>query len=122
MKYLIIAAALLLPTPALAEGMDVIQVKLKPGCDVTTYMAIMTDFNKTWGKAHGYSAQLAIPVHHTDLTTLIWIGTTANAETFGKAWDAWRDAQSDTNSVAAKIQARFTACSENTSRRSYDVF
>jgi len=47
----------------------------------------------------------------------------ANAEAFGKAWDAWRDAQSDSTSLAAKLQARFNACGElNEARRSYDIY
>ena len=46
----------------------------------------------------------------------------ANAAAFGKAWDAWRDAQADADSVAAKLAARFAECTQNLGRRSYDVF
>lgn len=122
MKYLIIAAALLMPTPALAESLDVIQIKLKSTCTLPTYLGIVTEFNTTWGKAHGYTARIAVPLHSNDLTIIAWMGSTTNAESFGKAWDAWRDAQRDPNSTAAKLQARFNDCGENVTRRSYDVF
>lgn len=122
MKRLLLAAALLLPTPAFADSLDVIQVKLKSTCNLTTYMGIVADFNTSWGKAHGYNARIAVPLHSSDLTIISWLGTTANAETFGKAWDSWRDSLRDANSTAAKLQARFSDCSDNVTRRSYDVF
>lgn len=53
---------------------------------------------------------------------MYWLGTSANAATFGKTWDAWRDAQGDTNSVLAKLQARFSACETNVSRTGYDIY
>ncbi|WP_219895185.1 hypothetical protein [Aquisediminimonas profunda] len=122
MKRLLLGAALLLPTPALAESLDVIQVKLKSTCSLPTYLGIVADFNTSWGKAHGYNTRIAVPLHSNDLTIISWLGTTANAEVFGKAWDAWRDAQRDANSTAAKLQARFNDCGDNVMRRSYDVF
>ena len=122
MKSILIAAALLLPTPALAESIDVIQVKLKSTCSLPTYLAIVNDFNTGWGKAHGYNTRIAVPLQGGDLTSVTWVGTTANAETFGKAWDAWRDAQRDPASTAAKLQARFNECGENQQRMSYDLY
>ena len=46
-----------------------------------------------WGKGYGYRAEVANKVHHNDLTTLLWLGRSANAAAFGKAWDTWRDAR-----------------------------
>ena len=44
------------------------------------------------------------------------------AASFGKAWDTWRDAMSDPDSVAAKLQARLTQCDVNLARRGYDLY
>jgi hypothetical protein len=123
MKKVILIALLSFPFATFADHMDVIQMQLGDGCSVAQYVAIMKDFNEQWGKDYGYSAELAVPLQSDDLVSLFWVGRTANAEAFGKAWDAWRDAQSDPTSLAAKLQARFNACGENNAaRRSYDVY
>ena len=122
MKKVWILASFLLPMAANAEGhMDVIQADLQEGCTAAQYAAIAADFNESWGKEHGYTAEILAPLQSQDLTSVFWIGRTANAAAFGAAWDAWRDALPDASSVAAKLQARFDECVVNTSRRSYDI-
>ena len=121
MKKIIIAAILLLPLQVSAEHMDVIQFKLKDGCSFEQYMAIVAEFNE-WGKAYGYQTKIAYPLQNDDLVHMYWLGTSANAAAFGKAWDAWRDAQADADSVPAKLQARFGDCEINVSRTGYDVY
>ena len=122
MKKLMIIAAMLLPAPAMANTLDVITSKLKDGCTFGTYMAVTKDFNDSWGKAHGYKAQLMLPVHSPDSSMVIWVGNTASAEAFGKAWDVWRTALANPASPEAKLQARFDACSTQISRASYDTY
>lgn len=122
MKKLLLIAALLLPTPVVANTLDVITSKLKNNCTFNTYMGITKDFNETWGRSHGYNAQLMLPVHSSDSSMLIWVGTTASAEAFGRAWDAWRTALANPNTTEAKLQARFDACSTQISRASYDTY
>lgn len=121
MKKILIAAVFLFPINAVAEHMDVIEFKMKDECSFGEYMEIVTDFNE-WGKDYGYQAKIAFPLQSNNLTSVYWLGTSANAATFGKAWDAWRDSLSDTDSVPAKLQARFSACGENLGRRGYDVY
>ena len=121
MKKIIIAAILLLPFQVSAEHMDVIQFKLNDGCSFEKYMAIVADFNE-WGKAYGYQTKIAYPLQNDDLVHMYWLGTSANAAAFGKAWDAWRDAQADADSVPAKLQARFSACETNMTRTGYDIY
>lgn len=121
MKKILLAAFLLLPINAVAEHMDVIEFKMLEGCSMDKYMAIVQDFNK-WGEDYGYQAKIAFPLQSHNLTSIYWLGMSANAAAFGKAWDAWRDAQADSDSVPAKLSARFGECSENLGRRSYDVF
>jgi hypothetical protein len=91
------------------------------GCSVDQYMAIVKDFNE-WGEDYGYAAKIAFPVQSNNLTSMFWLGTSANAAAFGKAWDAWRDGLGDADSAPAKLAARFAACTENLGRRGYDVF
>jgi hypothetical protein len=123
MKQLLALALVMLPLAAFAEGhMDVIQVDLKDGCTPAQYAAIAHDFNRDWGKDHGYHTEVLVPLQSQDLTSVFWIGRTADATAFGAAWDAWRDALPNAGSTAAKLQARFDACSTNASRRSYDVY
>jgi hypothetical protein len=123
MRMLLVAiTALLAPIFASAEHLDVIQTKVKEGCTLETYVAIKNDFNTQWGKSHGYVAELASPVASNDLTSVYWIGRTANAEVFGKAWDTWRNELSDPKSVASKLNERFQKCTTEESRRSYDTY
>ncbi len=110
------------PSMAAAEHDDVILVKLHENCSVQDYVKIKDDFNATWAKDYGYLAEVSVPLQATDLSTVFWVGRSANAAAFGKAWDAWRDAQSDPKSTAAKLQARFDECSTNLSRRGFDVY
>jgi hypothetical protein len=121
MKRLLMIAVLLAPLPASAEHLDVIQAKLKEGCTLEQYVAIKNDFNEQWGKSHGYRAEIASAVQSQDLGSLFWLGRTASAEAFGKAWDTWRAELSDPKSVAGKLNARFEKCSTNEARRGYDL-
>ena len=111
MKKLLLIAALLLPGPVMANTIDVITSKLKDGCSFETYLGITREFNASWGKANGYTAQVMLPVHSSDSRMIVWVGNTASAQAFGKAWDVWRNAMANPNSVEAKLQARFDACS-----------
>lgn len=122
MKMILSLALLFLPLAAHADHMDVIQVTLKDGCTPAQYAAIANDFNKTWGKDHGYKTEIAVPLQSQDLNSVFWIGRSASAAAFGAAWDAWRDALPDASTTAAKLQARFDKCSTNDSRRSYDLY
>jgi len=118
-KRLLAALLLTIPVVAAADHSDVIEFKLT--CDFDEYMAIVRDFN-AWGKDHGYQTEIAIKHFHPKPDTLIWAGRSANAKAFGKAWDTWRNALSDPESVPSKINARFAQCSDIVSRRSYDVY
>lgn len=121
-KTLALAAMFgLFATPVQAEHWDIIGSKLKDGCTMGTYMAIVKDFNE-WGKSHGYKATILTPIQDRDLETFWWIGKTKDAAAFGAAWDAWRNALSDPNSTEAKLQARFDKCSTDTSRSGYDAW
>lgn len=107
---------------AFADHIDVIEVKLKEGCSLTEYLKIKDDFNSQWGSKNGYKSEVLMPIQSQNLISLYWVGRTASASAFGKAWDVWRDALNDPDSVPAKLWARFAACSTNISRRGYDVY
>lgn len=122
MKKTIFALALLAPMAASAEYMDVIEVQLNEGCSFNQYMDIVSDFNSDWAEDMGYKARVAMPLQNSNLVSLYWLGTTKDAATFGKVWDAWRDGQSDSKSKPAKLWDRFQDCSVNVSRQGYDVY
>ena len=110
------------PWTAAADHNDVILIKLNADCSLQDFIKIKDDFNATWAKDYGYHAEIAVPLQASDLSTVTWVGRSANAAAFGKAWDAWRDAQPDAKSTAAKLQARLDACSTNLNRRGFDIY
>jgi hypothetical protein len=121
MKRLLAAMLLILPVTSMADHLDVIEVRLKESCTFSSYLAIAKDFNE-WGKANGYQAEVLMPLQRSTLDTVFWVGRSANAAAFGKAWDTWRDALGNPDSVPAKLWARLAACSTNVSRTGYDTY
>lgn len=126
MKKLLILAfvltALVAPGAVRADHLDVIYVTLQADCSLPEYLAIVEDFNK-WGEEYGYRTEIAVPIQSDSVGTLVWVGRSKNAEAFGRAWDAWRDAQADPESVPAKINARFEQCNEPfTVRKGFDTY
>ena len=121
MKRTLLIALFTMPLTAVAEHMDVIQFKMNEGCTFETYMEIVADFNE-WGEDYGYRAKIAVPLQNEDLTSMYWVGSSEDAAAFGAAWDSWRDAQSDPDSMPAKLMARFAACTTNLGRWGYDVY
>jgi hypothetical protein len=121
MRAFLVTALLVLPMNVGAEYMDAIEITINEGCTVDEYIAIKNDFNEQWGKANGYLAEVATPVQSQSLTSVFWVGRTANAAAFGKAWDTWRDALADPKSTASKLNARLTKCSTNVQRSGFDL-
>ena len=121
MKKLIAFALLALPCASLADHLDVIETKLNQGCSLASYLAVVKDFNE-WGKAHGYKAEILVPLQRANLESFFWVGRSASSEAFGKAWDAWRDAQANADSVPAKLNARLDACSTSLNRSGMDTY
>ena len=122
MKKIMLTALLALPLSAAADHLDVIDFKLKEGCDLAKLVQIKSDFNAQWGASHSYSAEIAVPLQSSDLESLRWIGRSKDAATFGKAWDAWRTESQDATTVAGKLAARFDSCTINTGRRGFDLY
>ncbi|MGH8131607.1 MAG: hypothetical protein ACRES3_12220 [Steroidobacteraceae bacterium] len=122
MKKIIAIALLALPMGAAADHLDVIDFKLKDGCDFAKFMQIAKDFNTQWGANNGYHAEVAVALQSQDLESMRWLGRSKDAATFGKAWDTWRTEVGDPNSVAGQLNARFSECSHNLSRRGFDVY
>jgi hypothetical protein len=121
MKMFFAVLLLALPVSAAADHLDVIEVTLNEGCSLDKYMAITNDFNTQWASQNGYKAEILTPIQSQNQVSIYWTGRSANAAAFGKAWDTWRDAQADPNSIPSKLSARFGACSKNVGRRGYDV-
>jgi hypothetical protein len=122
MRVLLAILLLALPAAASADHLDVIEVKLNDGCSFDKYMEIARDFNTQWGVNNGYKAEVLMPIQSPNLVSIFWVGRSKDAASFGKAWDTWRNELANPNSVAAKLWARFTACSTNLARRGYDVY
>ena len=117
----VLLLALALPMTAAADHLDVIEFELNEDCGFDKYMEIVNDFNTQWGANNGYKAEILTPIQSHNLVSMFWVGRSANAAAYGKAWDAWRDGQADPSSVAARLAARFQACGTNLGRRGYDT-
>lgn len=122
MKKLVCAVLLMLPLGAFAEHVDVIEVELKEGCSLPTYVAIAADFNENWGKANGYRSEILAPLQSHNLESFYWVGRSASTEAFGKAYDQWLKDLKNPDSVASKLVERFVKCSENIGRRGYTAY
>jgi len=110
------------PMASLADYVDVIHGKLNAGCSMSTYLAIVKDFNEQWAKDFGYKAEILVPVQSADVNTFFWVGRIASATGFGKGLDAWNAGLTDTNSTPAKLMARFQACTTNLSRSGFMTY
>ena len=121
-RKIIATLVLLLPFGAMADHIDVIEFTLNENCSMSKYLAIKDDFNDQWGSKNGYRSEVLVPIQSNNLTSLFWVGRSANAAAYGKAWDQWRDDLEDPSSVASKLWARFLDCSTNIGRRGYDVY
>ena len=121
MKRFIASTLLLLASVSHADHLDVIGFTLNDNCSFDEYLEIVNDFNE-WGDDYGYQAEIAAPMYHDDIDTHYWLGRSADVETFGKAYDAWAAAQSDSGSAPAQLNARFGDCTTNSTRRAYRTF
>jgi len=122
MKKLFGTALLLMASTSYAGHLDVISFTLDEDCSLATYLEIVDDFNE-WGEAYGYQTEIAAPLFHDNFDTHYWLGRSASNEAFGKAYDAWTAAQADSDSVPARLNARFGECGAgNDARRAYTTF
>ena len=119
MKKLMWLLVLAFPMAAQADYLDIIGFKMNPGCTMEKYLQIVQDFRDQWGNARGYRVEILVPAQSRDLGMFFWVGRSANVEAFGKGLDAWCGAQSDPNSAAAKLMARFRECTTSESRAGY---
>ena len=122
MRVLLAMLLLALPVATAADHLDVIEFKLNDSCSFNKYMEIARDFNTQFGTQNGYHAEVLMPIQSQNLVSLYWVGRSKDAAAFGKAWDVWRNAQTDPNSVPSKLWARFLACGTNLSRQGYDTY
>jgi hypothetical protein len=122
MKKMIGAMLLLVASASHAGHLDVISFTMSEDCSLAKYLEIVDDFN-TWGEAHGYQAEIAVPAFHSNLETIYWLGRSANAEVFGKAFEAWETSLGNASSVPAQLNDRFGECSNgNDTRHAYKTF
>jgi len=121
MKIVLAIVLLMSPMLASADHLDVFEFKFNGSCSFEKYMAVVKDFNQ-WGAKNDYKAEILRPIQSDNLVSMYWVGRSKNAAAFGKAWDAWRNAVADPNSVESKLLARLMACGSNISRTGYDTY
>lgn len=117
----LLTALMFIPFVALGDHLDVIQFELKEGCTLADYHAIADDFNEQWGKKNAYHGEVAAPIQSHDMKSYYWLGRSADAASFGKAYDTWQKESANPDSVAGKLSARFAECSVSVGRRGYSL-
>lgn len=122
MKLIFASMIFAVSAAAHADHLDVIEFKFNEGCDFDKFLEIVSDFNAQWGDANSYKAEVLAPIQSHNLESMYWIGRSADAAAFGKAWDTWRDELQVSNSTAARLWARLEECTTNLGRRSYDIY
>jgi hypothetical protein len=122
MKKLLTGAALFAAaTAAHAEYLDVIAFQMTGECTFAEYMETVNEFNE-WAEPRGYTAQVLMPLSSDNLQTYYWVGTSADAAVFGKAYEEWLDGMGDSKSAPSRLNARFGECVNNMSRSSYHAY
>lgn len=119
MKKIFLVALFLLPGSVLADHIDVIEAKLIEGCSPQKYLAIVADFNEKWGTKNSYQTEILFPIQSNNVTSFFWVGRSANAATFGAAYDKWTKEMDNPDSLASSLMARFNECSVTLARRGY---
>jgi len=108
---------LLTPLVAHADYLDVITNKLKAGCSLDQYLAVVEEFRgvmKTQG--YKYTVEIESPFISSDLSVIHWVGREPNFATFGQEDDRWQAAIAKPGTPEAKISDKLNACSESVSR------
>ena len=119
MKRTIVTAMLLFSGAAFSDHVDVIEFTLNEGCSKEQYLEIVYDFREEWGSKNGYETEILFPLQSNNMTSIFWVGRSANAATFGAAYDKWSTELADSDSTAAKLNERFGDCSTSIGRRGY---
>ena len=119
MKRTIVAAMLLFSGAAFSDHVDVIEFTLNEGCSKEQYLEIVNDFREEWGSKNGYETEILFPLQSNNMTSIFWVGRSANAAAFGAAYDKWTTELGDSDSAAAKLSERFGECSTSIGRRGY---
>jgi hypothetical protein len=116
---LVVIAILCLPLYAAADALEVFEIKLKEGCGVEKYQAIVGDFNAYY-KDKDYQVELLLPIH-ADIPegTVIWVGRSPSNEALGSGLDHYVAEMTKDDSAVSKLQARFEECGSTTSSSSY---
>ena len=121
MKIILAGILFLSPMIASADHIDVFEFKFNGKCTFEKYLGVVKEFNQ-WGAKYDYKAEILVPIQSNNLESMYWVGRSKSAAAFGKAWDTWRNAVADPNSVESKLLARLTACGTNISRQGYDAY
>ena len=119
MKRTIAAAMLLFSGTAFSDHVDVIEFTLNDDCSKAQYLEIVNDFREQWGSKNGYETEILFPLQSNNMTSIFWVGRSANAAAFGAAYDKWSTELADPDSAAAKLSERFGECSTSVGRRGY---
>jgi hypothetical protein len=121
MRKVLSVILLVLPTGVFADHIDVMELQLSEGCSLSTFVALKDDINEQWGEKNGYQAEVLSPIQSDNLTSVYWLGRSANAAAFGTAYDEWATELTDPDSGVSKLLARFQECADILDRSSYEA-
>ncbi len=110
-------AMLLTPLAAHADYLDVFVNKLKAGCSLDKYLAVVEEFRGVMkSQGYKYTVEIATPFIGPDLSAIYWVGRGPNSASFGQETDRWDAAIAKPGTPEAKINDKLNACAESVSR------
>ena len=116
---ILLSAVLLMAAPqaASADYVDVITNKMNPDCTMEKYLAAVEEFRGVMtAQGYTYTVEILVPIEGSDLSSVFWVGRTADFATFGAEYTKWLAALDDSRSPEAKVNAKLNKCATNVSR------
>jgi hypothetical protein len=116
---LLLSAAILLAgsQAANADYVDVITNEMNPDCTMEQYLETVEEFRGVMtAQGYTYTVEILVPVEGENLSSVYWVGRTADFATFGAEYTKWLAGIAKSGSPEAKMNAKLNKCATNLSR------
>jgi hypothetical protein len=117
-RFLLPALIAILATPAAhADWLEVFHMELNDDCTAPELQGVGDKLTKKFG-ADVYSVEILTNGHGATNTSVLWIGRSPNAATWGKANDNWA-AEIASGGQAAQLNAEIGGCASTVTSGSW---
>lgn len=109
--------AILATSSVHADWLEVFHMELNDGCTAPELQAVGDKLTKKFG-ADVYSVEILTNQHGATNTSVLWIGRSPDATSWGEANDTWA-AEITSGGQAAELSAEIAACARNVTSGSW---